>query len=122
MKRWFMKAASGAVSLALLASPATQASETVGSVMGSVAVVDVAHAPGFSYCDWKLGVTRAFAHGYSVALGCYDTNAERKAYTDAYGHFVGRATCLLTVSKAFRDLRPPVTTDQRGDIDSWRRE
>ncbi|TAN06560.1 MAG: hypothetical protein EPN36_04005 [Rhodanobacteraceae bacterium] len=62
---------------------------------------DVAHTPGFSYSDWKLGVTRAFADGYSVALGYYDTNAKRNAYTNAYGHFLGRATGLLTLSKVF---------------------
>src|SRR6185437_2908745 len=61
----------------------------------------VANTPGFSYADWKLGVTRAFSHGYSVALGYYDTNAKRTAYTNAYGHFVGRATGVLTLSKAF---------------------
>lgn len=61
----------------------------------------VANTPGFSYTDWKLGVTRALRHGYSVALGYYDTNAERAAYTNAYGHFVGRATGVLTLSKAF---------------------
>ena len=62
---------------------------------------DVANTPGFSYADWKLGVTRAFSHGYSVALGYYDTNATRTAYTNAYGHFVGRATGVLTLSKTF---------------------
>ncbi|OOG60844.1 hypothetical protein B0E47_01675 [Rhodanobacter sp. B05] len=61
----------------------------------------VANTPGFSYTDWKLGVTRAFSHGYSVALGYYDTNAKRTAYTNAYGHFVGRATGVLSLSKAF---------------------
>ncbi len=62
---------------------------------------DVANTPGFSYSDWKLGVTKAFGHGYSVALGYYDTNADRSVYTNAYGHFVGRATAVLTLSKAF---------------------
>ena len=62
---------------------------------------DVANTPGASYSDWKLGVTRVFGHGYSVALGYYGTNAKRTAYTNAYGHFVGRATVVLTLSKAF---------------------
>jgi uncharacterized protein (TIGR02001 family) len=62
---------------------------------------DVANTPGFSYSDWKLGVTRAFDHGYSVALGYYDTNATRGDYTNAYGHFLGRATGILTLSKSF---------------------
>lgn len=62
---------------------------------------DVANTPGFSYADWKLGVTRAFSHGYSVALGYYDTNAHSAVYTNAYGHFVGRATGVLSLAKAF---------------------
>lgn len=62
---------------------------------------DVANPPGYSYTDWKLGVTRAFDKGYSIALGYYDTNASRSNYTNAYGHFVGRATGVLTLSKSF---------------------
>ncbi|MGH8157410.1 MAG: TorF family putative porin [Rhodanobacter sp.] len=66
-----------------------------------VAHQDVAHASGASYTDWKLGVTRAFGGGYSVALAYYDTNAARSAYTNAYGHYLGRATGILTLSKSF---------------------
>lgn len=62
---------------------------------------DVKHVAGASYSDWKLGVTRAFDHGYSVSLGYYDTNASRSVYTNAYGHYVGRATGVLTLSKSF---------------------
>ncbi len=62
---------------------------------------DVANTPGFSYTDWKVGVTRAFANGYSIALGYYDTNAARGGYTNADGHYLGRATGILTLSKAF---------------------
>ena len=62
---------------------------------------DVANTPGFSYYDWKVGVTKAFSNGYSVALGYYDTNADEALYTNAYGHFVGRATGVLTLSKSF---------------------
>ncbi|HWU77772.1 MAG TPA: TorF family putative porin [Rhodanobacter sp.] len=61
----------------------------------------VANTPGASYSDWKLGVTKAFSHGYSVALGYYDTNADSHVYTNAYGHFVGRATGVLTLGKSF---------------------
>jgi hypothetical protein len=45
-----------------------------------------------------VGVTRAFTNGYSVALGYYDTHAKRRAYTNLEGHFVGRATGILTLS------------------------
>ena len=61
----------------------------------------VANTAGASYTDWKLGVTKAFSQGYSVALGYYDTNANSDVYTNAYGHSVGRATGVLTLSKAF---------------------
>ncbi len=62
---------------------------------------EVPHNPGYSYDDWRIGVTRAFANGYSIALGYYDTNAKRSAYTNPEGHYVGRATGILTVSKSF---------------------
>jgi len=62
---------------------------------------NVANNPGFSYYDWRVGVTRAFANGYSVALGYYDTNAKRSFYTNADGHYVGRATGILSLTKAF---------------------
>jgi uncharacterized protein (TIGR02001 family) len=61
----------------------------------------VKNVAGASYSDWKVGVTKAFDHGYSVSLGYYDTNASRSVYTNADGHFIGRATGILTLSKAF---------------------
>ena len=61
----------------------------------------VAHSSSLSYTDWKVGVTRNFDHGYSVALGYYDTDASRPLYTNAYGHYLGRATALLSFAKAF---------------------
>lgn len=62
---------------------------------------NVRHVSGASYSDWKLGVTRAFAHGYAVSLGYYDTDASRGIYTNAYGHYLGRATGILALSKSF---------------------
>jgi uncharacterized protein (TIGR02001 family) len=61
----------------------------------------VEHISGASYSDWKLGVTRNFANGYSVALGYYDTNASKAVYTNAHDHYLGRATAVLTLAKAF---------------------
>ncbi len=61
----------------------------------------VANNPGFDYTDWKVGVTKAFAKGYSLALGYYDTNAARSSYTNTAGHYLGRATGIITLSKAF---------------------
>jgi uncharacterized protein (TIGR02001 family) len=62
---------------------------------------DVANTPGFAYYDWKLGLSKSFDGGYAVSLGYYDTNARKGNYTNAYGHFVGRATGILTLSKSF---------------------
>lgn len=54
-----------------------------------------------SYSDWKLGVTRNFDGGWSLAAAYADTNAQRGVYTNAFGNYLGRATGTLTLSKAF---------------------
>ncbi|MBQ4856339.1 hypothetical protein IMW82_16850 [Rhodanobacter sp. B2A1Ga4] len=61
----------------------------------------VANVPGASYRDWKLGVTRTFGSSWSVALGYCDTNANASIYTNARGHYLGRATALLSVARSF---------------------
>lgn len=61
----------------------------------------VRHVPHGDYTDWNLSVSRSFAHGYAVALGYYDTNADRGVYSNAYGHYLGRATAVLSLSKSF---------------------
>jgi len=53
------------------------------------------------YTDWKLGVTRSFANGVSIALGYYDTNADEGVYTNPSGENLGRATGVLSIAKAF---------------------
>src|SRR6185312_2417238 len=42
-----------------------------------------------SYSDYKLGVTKNFDKGFSVALAYCDTDAERSVYTNPFGHFLG---------------------------------
>ncbi|MHB1272357.1 MAG: TorF family putative porin [Rhodanobacter sp.] len=62
----------------------------------------VKNNPGLSYSDWKVGVTRSFDHGYSIALGYYGTSAPRSGYTNTVGqhhHYLGRATGILTLTK-----------------------
>ena len=54
-----------------------------------------------SYTDWKLGVTKAFDGGWSVAVAYFDTNADRAAYTNPHGAYLGRSTGVATVTKAF---------------------
>ncbi|UJJ60033.1 TorF family putative porin [Rhodanobacter denitrificans] len=61
----------------------------------------VANVPGTSYSDWKLGVTRNFGSGWSLALGYCDTDARRAAYTNARGHYLGGATAVLSVARSF---------------------
>jgi len=61
----------------------------------------VANVPGASYSDWKLGVTRSFAHDWSLALGYYDTHARRSIYTNARGRYLGRATAVLSLARSF---------------------
>jgi uncharacterized protein (TIGR02001 family) len=61
----------------------------------------VQNVPGASYSDWKLGVTRNFAGHWSLALGYYDTNARRSVYTNARGHYLGRATTVLSLARSF---------------------
>lgn len=56
---------------------------------------------GGVYTDWNIGVSHSFGHGYAVGLGYYDTNADRGTYSNVYGHYVGRATGILTLTKSF---------------------
>ena len=53
------------------------------------------------YADWKVGVTKGFASGFSAALAYSDTDADEPFYTNAYGNFLGEDTVLLTVAKTF---------------------
>jgi uncharacterized protein (TIGR02001 family) len=61
----------------------------------------VANARRVSYLDWKLGVTRSFAGHWSLALGYCDTDARRALYTNARGHYLGRATAVLGLARSF---------------------
>lgn len=61
----------------------------------------VENVAGASYSDWKLGVTRNFGSGWSAALGYYDTNANASVYTNAHGHYLGRATAVLSLARSF---------------------
>lgn len=61
----------------------------------------VARHAAASYDDWKLGVTRTFGQGWSLALEWHDTDARRAVYTNVQGTYLGRATVLLSVAKTF---------------------
>lgn len=68
---------------------------------GHVGRQKVEHFGAASYTDWKLGVTRNFDAGWSLALAYVDTNANESIYTNPYGTFQGRSTGVLTVTKTF---------------------
>lgn len=55
----------------------------------------------FEYADWKLGVSKAFDHGFSVAAAVSDTDASQPLYTNPHGNFIADSALTLTVSKAF---------------------
>ncbi len=71
------------------------------SVSAHVGHQSLKNVPRGNYTDWNLGVSRSLPHGYAVALGYYDTNADRGVYSNAYGHYLGRATAVLSLSKSF---------------------
>ncbi|WP_240096293.1 TorF family putative porin [Thermomonas flagellata] len=55
----------------------------------------------YEYTDWKLGVTKAFANGVSLAAAWTDTDADAALYTNAYGRNTARGTLAVTLTKAF---------------------
>lgn len=55
----------------------------------------------FAYTDWKLGVTKAFDNGFSIAGAYTDTDAEEALYTNAFGNKIADGTFSLTFAKAF---------------------
>ncbi|MNW03592.1 putative bacterial protein [compost metagenome] len=55
----------------------------------------------FEYTDWKLGVTKSFDNGFSVAAAYSDTDAEKSLYTNAHDNFLADSAFAVTVSKAF---------------------
>ena len=54
-----------------------------------------------SYTDWSLGLSYDIGHGFGVSVAYVDTNARQDLYTNAFGKYVGDATGVLTLSKAF---------------------
>ena len=53
------------------------------------------------YADWKVGVTKAFANGFSAALAYSDTDADEPFYTNPHGNFLAEDTVVLSVTKTF---------------------
>lgn len=55
----------------------------------------------FEYTDWKLGVTRAFDNGFSIAAAWTDTDAEQALYTNAFGNDIAGSTFAITFARSF---------------------
>ncbi|TKR30248.1 hypothetical protein FCE95_08915 [Luteimonas gilva] len=55
----------------------------------------------YEYADWKLGVTKAFDNGFSIAAAYTGTDAEKTLYTNAFGNEIAEGRFSLTFAKAF---------------------
>ncbi|HJR74537.1 MAG TPA: TorF family putative porin [Luteimonas sp.] len=55
----------------------------------------------YEYVDWKLGVTKTFDNGFSIAAAYTDTDAEQALYTNAFGNQIADGRFSLTFAKAF---------------------
>ena len=53
------------------------------------------------YTDWKVGVTKAFGTGWSVAAAYIDTNADEAVYINPFGEELGESTVVVTLAKTF---------------------
>ncbi|CAG2156202.1 putative bacterial protein [compost metagenome] len=71
---------------------------TVNAHVGYQGVKNLSDA---SYTDWKIGVTKDFGKGLSVAVAYLDTNAKRGIYTNSHGRYMGKATALASITKTF---------------------
>jgi uncharacterized protein (TIGR02001 family) len=61
----------------------------------------IEHNEDFEYTDWKLGVTKTFDSGFSIAAAYTDTDADTPLYTNAYGHEIADGRFAVTFAKAF---------------------
>ena len=55
----------------------------------------------FECIDWKVGATKAFANGFSLAVAYVDTDADDLLYSNPHGTQIADATATLTLTKAF---------------------
>ena len=55
----------------------------------------------YDYTDWKLGVTRAFESGFTLAFAYVDTNGDEVLWSNPHGEQIADTAGVITVSKAF---------------------
>lgn len=61
----------------------------------------IAHNRSYNYTDWRLGVTKAWKSGYSIAVAYAGTDARKPLYTNAFGTKLSGDTGVLTLAKSF---------------------
>ncbi len=61
----------------------------------------IRHSRAYDYGDWRLGVTKAWKNGYSIAVAYAGTDADKILYTNAHGNNIGGDTGVVTLSKSF---------------------
>ena len=59
------------------------------------------HNGAYDYAEWRLGLTRAFDNGVSVAAAWNDSDADRALYTNPQGRQLADGTLSLTLAKSF---------------------
>lgn len=55
----------------------------------------------FDYTDWKLGLSKDLGNGFTAAVSYIDTNAKDIAYNNYRGKNLGKATGVVSLTKAF---------------------
>ncbi|MBS0214991.1 MAG: hypothetical protein JSR50_04445 [Proteobacteria bacterium] len=61
----------------------------------------VRHNAAYAYSDWKLGVTRTWKSGYSIAVAYVGTDADKALYTNSHGARIAGNSGVLTMAKSF---------------------
>lgn len=55
----------------------------------------------FEYVDWKVGISKVWDNGFSLAAAYVDTDAEPSLYTNPFGEVTADETVVLTLSRSF---------------------
>jgi uncharacterized protein (TIGR02001 family) len=61
----------------------------------------IANNDPYDYAEWRIGLTRAFDNGVSIAAAWNDTDADRALYTNPQGRRLADGALTLTLAKSF---------------------
>ena len=67
----------------------------------TVADSSISNSSLYSYTDWKLGLTKSFGGGLSLAVAWVDTNAKAANWTNPSGKNIGKSGGLVSLTKTF---------------------